>query len=83
VSGSSVITSAFEVEYTPEKSGFYDINVYCGNILLNERHSFRKEVKAGTKVYYMILKIWFNKVGILIGDREGRLAMKCLLLLKI
>ncbi|XP_073223922.1 protein GAMETE EXPRESSED 2 isoform X2 [Cicer arietinum] len=47
VSGSSVITSSFQVEYTPEKSGFYDINVYCGNILLNEGHSFRKEVKAG------------------------------------
>lgn len=45
VSGSSVITSSFQVEYTPEKSGFYDINVYCGNILLNEGHSFRKEVK--------------------------------------
>ena len=54
MSGSSVITSAFQVEYTPEKSGFYDINVYCGNILLNEGHSFRKEVKAGTKMYYMI-----------------------------
>ncbi|XP_024633312.2 protein GAMETE EXPRESSED 2 [Medicago truncatula] len=47
VSGNSVITSAFQVEYTPEKSGFYGINVYCGNILLNEGHSFRKEVKAG------------------------------------
>lgn len=47
------MASDFHVEYTPEKSGFYDINVYCGNILLNEGHSFRKEVKAGTKLYYM------------------------------
>ncbi|PNY15797.1 gamete protein, partial [Trifolium pratense] len=47
VNGRSVITSAFQVEYTPEKSGSYEINVYCGNILLNEGHSFKKEVKAG------------------------------------
>jgi hypothetical protein len=58
VSGSSVITSAFQVEYTPEKSGFYEINVYCGNILLNEGHSFRKEVKAGIKMFHMIYKIY-------------------------
>ncbi|KAJ1407669.1 Immunoglobulin-like fold [Sesbania bispinosa] len=45
--GSSVMASAFQVDYTPEKSGFYDISVYCGNILLNEEHSFRKEVKPG------------------------------------
>jgi hypothetical protein len=52
VSGSSVITNAFQVEYTPEKSGFYEINVYCGNILLNEGHSFRKEVKSGIDVLH-------------------------------
>ncbi|KAK7329466.1 hypothetical protein VNO77_23635 [Canavalia gladiata] len=46
-SGSSVMASDFHVGYTPEKSGFYAINVYCGNILLNEGHPFRKEVKAG------------------------------------
>ncbi|CAJ2658466.1 unnamed protein product [Trifolium pratense] len=46
VNGRSVITSAFQVEYTPEKSGSYEINVYCGNILLNEGHSFKIEVKA-------------------------------------
>ncbi|XP_061369324.1 protein GAMETE EXPRESSED 2, partial [Gastrolobium bilobum] len=46
-SGSPVMASAFHVDYTPEKSGFYNINVYCGNILLNEGHLFRKEVKAG------------------------------------
>lgn len=49
VRNTNIISSAFQVEYTPEKSGFYDINVYCGNIVLNEGHSFRKEVKAGTK----------------------------------
>ncbi|KAE9598911.1 putative immunoglobulin-like protein [Lupinus albus] len=43
----SILASDFHVDYTPEKSGFYDIHVYCGNILLNEGHSFRKEVKAG------------------------------------
>jgi len=42
------MASDFRVNYIPEKSGLYDINVYCGNILLNEGHSFRKEVKAGT-----------------------------------
>ncbi|KAI5446424.1 protein GAMETE EXPRESSED 2 [Lathyrus oleraceus] len=47
VRNTNIISSAFQVEYTPEKSGFYDINVYCGNIILNEGHSFRKEVKAG------------------------------------
>ncbi|MED6108037.1 hypothetical protein PIB30_019814 [Stylosanthes scabra] len=44
---SSIGVSAFHVEYTPEESGFYDINVYCGNVLLNKGHSLRKEVKAG------------------------------------
>ncbi|MED6140343.1 hypothetical protein PIB30_092281, partial [Stylosanthes scabra] len=46
-SESSIVVSAFHVEYTPEKSGFYDIHVYCGNVLLNKGHSLRKEVKAG------------------------------------
>ncbi|RDX60235.1 Protein GAMETE EXPRESSED 2, partial [Mucuna pruriens] len=46
-SGSFVMASAFYVDYTPEKSGFYDINVYCGNILLNEGYPFRKELAAG------------------------------------
>ncbi|XP_057433554.1 protein GAMETE EXPRESSED 2 isoform X2 [Lotus japonicus] len=46
-SRSPVVASAFNVEYTPDKSGFFDINVYCGNIILNEGHAFRKEVKAG------------------------------------
>ncbi|KAL2341782.1 hypothetical protein Fmac_009722 [Flemingia macrophylla] len=45
--GSFVTASDFQVDYIPEKSGFYDINVYCGNIVLNEGHSFRKEVKSG------------------------------------
>ncbi|KAF7837800.1 protein GAMETE EXPRESSED 2 [Senna tora] len=46
-SESSVVASAFRVEYTPEKSGTYEICVYCGNILLNGGHSIRKEVRAG------------------------------------
>ena len=41
------MASAFRVDYTPEKSGIYEISVFCGNILLNGGHGFRKEVKAG------------------------------------
>ncbi|GAB4851307.1 hypothetical protein Ancab_039930 [Ancistrocladus abbreviatus] len=44
---SKVLASAYEVIYTPEKSGFYDIHVLCGNIPLNDGHSFKKEVRAG------------------------------------
>ncbi|CAI8590125.1 unnamed protein product [Vicia faba] len=47
VRNTNIISSVFQVEYTPEKSGFYDISVYCGNIILNEGHSFRKELTAG------------------------------------
>lgn len=43
-----VQVSAFKVIYTPEKSGIYEISVFCGNIQLNDGHSFTKEVKAGT-----------------------------------
>ncbi|CAJ1963363.1 unnamed protein product [Sphenostylis stenocarpa] len=46
-SRSFIMASDFHVDYIPDKSGFYGINVYCGNILLNKGHSFRKEVKAG------------------------------------
>ncbi|KAK9288766.1 hypothetical protein L1049_017230 [Liquidambar formosana] len=42
-----VQASAYDVIYTPEKSGMYEINVFCGNIPLNGGHSFTKEVKAG------------------------------------
>lgn len=55
-SESFVMASAFHVKYILEKSGFYDINIHCGNILLNEGHSFRKEVKAGTMMHEMIKK---------------------------
>ncbi|KAJ6908539.1 hypothetical protein NC651_018821 [Populus alba x Populus x berolinensis] len=44
---SKVLASAFNVIYTPEKSGIYEIYVFCGNVLLNGGHSFRKEVRAG------------------------------------
>ncbi|KAF2300177.1 hypothetical protein GH714_010418 [Hevea brasiliensis] len=43
---SEVLASAFNVIYTAEKSGIYEIYVFCGNILLSG-HSFRKEVRAG------------------------------------
>lgn len=46
------MSSAFQVDYIPEKSGFYGINIYCGNIFMNEGHSFRKEVKAGISIKY-------------------------------
>ncbi|XVE65590.1 hypothetical protein DITRI_Ditri08aG0012400 [Diplodiscus trichospermus] len=39
--------SAFNVMYTPEKSGIYEIYVFCGNIILNGGSPFIKEVKAG------------------------------------
>ncbi|XP_057957884.1 protein GAMETE EXPRESSED 2 [Malania oleifera] len=41
------LTSAFDVTYTPIKSGIYDIHVYCGNVPLNGGRSFTKEVRAG------------------------------------
>ncbi|KAK2645593.1 hypothetical protein Ddye_020788 [Dipteronia dyeriana] len=44
---SKVHASAFDVIYTPEKSGSYKILVLCGNIVLNDGHPFTKEVKAG------------------------------------
>ncbi|XP_073308626.1 protein GAMETE EXPRESSED 2 [Primulina huaijiensis] len=39
--------SVFDVIYRPEKSGIYEISVFCGNIQLNGGHQFRKEVSAG------------------------------------
>ncbi|KAH9683533.1 protein GAMETE EXPRESSED 2 [Citrus sinensis] len=41
-----VQASAFDVTYTPEKSGIYKILVLCANIVLNGGHSFTKEVTA-------------------------------------
>lgn len=43
----STLATAFNVVYTPDKSGTYQIYVFCGNILLNGGHSFIKEVIAG------------------------------------
>ncbi|KAI3966935.1 hypothetical protein MKX01_017586 [Papaver californicum] len=37
--------SAFDVVYTPEKSGAYEIRVFCGNIPLNGGHPFAMEVR--------------------------------------
>ncbi|XVF66194.1 hypothetical protein PTKIN_Ptkin10aG0015900 [Pterospermum kingtungense] len=42
-----VWVTAFNVMYTPEKSGIYKIHVFCGNIILNGGSPFIKEVKAG------------------------------------
>ncbi|XP_059632750.1 protein GAMETE EXPRESSED 2 [Cornus florida] len=42
-----VQASAFDVTFTPEKSGIYEIHVFCGNIPLNGGRAFRKEVSAG------------------------------------
>ncbi|XP_035539142.1 protein GAMETE EXPRESSED 2 isoform X3 [Juglans regia] len=42
-----VQASSFNVVYSPDKSGIYEIYVFCGNVLLNGGHSFTKEVIAG------------------------------------
>ncbi|XP_062175751.1 protein GAMETE EXPRESSED 2-like isoform X3 [Alnus glutinosa] len=47
VGNSKVQASSFNVVYTPDKSGIYEIRVFCGNILLNGGHSFTKDVIAG------------------------------------
>ncbi|XP_018632337.1 protein GAMETE EXPRESSED 2 isoform X5 [Nicotiana tomentosiformis] len=39
--------SAFDVSYIPEKSGIYEIRVFCGNIPLNGGHPFSKAVSPG------------------------------------
>ncbi|GAB2295199.1 hypothetical protein Dimus_029374 [Dionaea muscipula] len=44
---SKVLANVYEVAFTPEKSGDYNICVSCGNILLNGGLSFKKKVKAG------------------------------------
>ncbi|KAL2229739.1 UNVERIFIED_CONTAM: Protein GAMETE EXPRESSED 2 [Sesamum indicum] len=40
-------SSDFAVIYKPEKSGTYEIRVFCGNIPLNGGHPFKKEVSPG------------------------------------
>ena len=40
-------TSSFNVIYTPEKSGSYEIWVFCGNIPLNSGVPYMKEVLPG------------------------------------
>ncbi|GAA0141921.1 hypothetical protein LIER_02952 [Lithospermum erythrorhizon] len=39
--------SAFNITFVPEKIGFYEIQVFCGNIQLNGGRAFKKEVTAG------------------------------------
>ncbi|XP_038991742.1 protein GAMETE EXPRESSED 2-like [Hibiscus syriacus] len=43
----TVWATAFNVMYTPQKSGIYRIYVFCGNIILNGGSPFTKEVKPG------------------------------------
>ncbi|XP_026453766.1 protein GAMETE EXPRESSED 2-like isoform X1 [Papaver somniferum] len=43
---STLQVSAFDVTYTPEKSGAYEIRVFCGNIPLNGGHPFAMEVRT-------------------------------------
>ncbi|KAG8655509.1 hypothetical protein MANES_04G046000v8 [Manihot esculenta] len=52
-----VAASVFHVTYTAEKSGIYEIYVFCGNILLSGVQSFRKEVKAGYSYIYVLGKV--------------------------
>ncbi|XP_057772111.1 protein GAMETE EXPRESSED 2 isoform X2 [Salvia miltiorrhiza] len=40
-------SSEFDVSFKPEKSGVYEIRVFCGNIALNGGRAFRKEATAG------------------------------------
>ncbi|XP_010105140.2 protein GAMETE EXPRESSED 2 [Morus notabilis] len=47
VENSSLLATAFNVVYTPDKSGIYGLHVYCGNILLNDGHPYTKEVMPG------------------------------------
>ncbi|KVH88614.1 Filamin/ABP280 repeat-like protein [Cynara cardunculus var. scolymus] len=41
------MSSAFDVLYVPEKSGVYEIRVFCGNIPLNDGIPYIKAVSAG------------------------------------
>ncbi|GMJ12238.1 gamete expressed 2 [Hibiscus trionum] len=43
----TVWATAFNVTYTPQKSGIHKIYVFCGNIILNGGSPFTKEVKPG------------------------------------
>ena len=42
-----VVAHAYDVIYTPEKSGSYEILFLCGNIPLKGGEPLKKEVKAG------------------------------------
>ncbi|KAL8263712.1 hypothetical protein R6Q59_021842 [Mikania micrantha] len=47
VENSKTRNSDFDVVYVPEKSGVYEIRIFCGNIPLNGGHPFIKVVSAG------------------------------------
>ncbi|GMY27774.1 protein GAMETE EXPRESSED 2 isoform X1 [Fagus crenata] len=61
VGSSKVQASSFDVVYSPDKSGIYDIRVFCGNILLNGGQSITKEVIAGEyfpTAYNDTISVW-------------------------
>ncbi|CAA7409383.1 unnamed protein product [Spirodela intermedia] len=45
--GSTTESSAFNVIYVPEKSGSYDIWIFCGNIPLNGGHAYTSNATPG------------------------------------
>ncbi|KAF6176767.1 hypothetical protein GIB67_031578 [Kingdonia uniflora] len=48
-----VQASDYDVTYTPERSGIYEIQIFCGNILLNGGHPYTMEVKPGISIYHI------------------------------
>ncbi|KAJ0594638.1 putative immunoglobulin-like, Filamin family [Helianthus annuus] len=44
VENSKTTSSDFDVHYVPEKTGVYEIRIFCGNIPLNGGHPFIKKV---------------------------------------
>lgn len=48
-------TSDFEFTFVPEKSGIYEISVFCGNVPLNGGNPLIKVVSAGT--YKLLLYV--------------------------
>ncbi|KAJ9189231.1 hypothetical protein P3X46_000548, partial [Hevea brasiliensis] len=88
---SEVLASAFNVIYTAEKSGIYEIYVFCGNILLSG-HSFRKEVRAGevnvslskvVKFAPKVPKLTENEIWVQLMDTFSNPVLSQLSLLKL
>ncbi|XP_004298140.1 PREDICTED: protein GAMETE EXPRESSED 2-like [Fragaria vesca subsp. vesca] len=77
VGGVSTLATAFNVVYTPEKSGTYKILVFCGNIVLNGGQPFYKQVIAGSvdplcstvvKFSPKVARMINNEVVVQLGD---------------